>query len=87
MGVGGCAWHHILWGDAPSISTSKEPFWACVVSPLPQGWKVYDLLILYSNWVLSLSVLAIAVTIPRRQSLAIDPVSIAVFYFKVHTGG
>ena len=87
MGVGGCAWHHILWGDAPSISTSKEPFWACVVSPLPQGWKVYDLLILYSNWVLSLSVLAIAVNIPRRQSLAIDPVSIAVFYFKVHTGG
>ena len=25
-------WHHVLYGDTPSLLTSKEPFCACVVS-------------------------------------------------------
>ena len=45
----GGPWHHLLWGSAPSFLTPEEPFCACAVSPLPQGWEICDLLILYSN--------------------------------------
>ena len=45
----GGPWHHILWGSAPSFLTPKETFCACVVSPLPQGWEICDLLIFSSN--------------------------------------
>ena len=37
----GGPWHHILWGGAPSFLTPKEPFCACAMSPLPQGWEIY----------------------------------------------
>ncbi|XP_068421863.1 nondiscriminating glutamyl-tRNA synthetase EARS2, mitochondrial isoform X2 [Eschrichtius robustus] len=33
------------YGVCPSFLTPKEPFCACAMFPLPQGWEMYDLLI------------------------------------------
>ena len=43
--MGSCL-HHILWAGIPSFLTPKEPFWPHEMSPLPQGWEIYDFLIL-----------------------------------------
>ena len=51
-GFGG-PWHRLFWGGASSFLTPKEPCCACAVSPLPQGWEICDLLMLYSNKVLA----------------------------------
>ena len=45
----GRPWHQLLGGGAPSFLTPKEPFCACAVSPLPQGWEICDLLIFSSD--------------------------------------
>ena len=38
-----------ILGWCPLLFNPEEPSCTCAVSPLPQGWEIWDLLILYSN--------------------------------------
>ena len=77
--VYGGPWHYLLWVGASSFWTPKESFCTCAVSPLPQGWEMWDLLIFYSNRIQSVSVPAVTVKVSTGDKVQLFTLFLLLF--------
>ena len=65
--------------------TPKVAFCTCALSPLPQGWEIYDLLILYSEFSPSHSATIIILKCTLETKPDCLPCFCCYFCFKVQT--